>query len=217
MSSKRTRSIMTGGQWGAPRTSIKAKRPKVASQAYVKRLIRRNEEMKYAIINASYNATTTPGLYCLSNTSQGDTGGSHIGDESTMRNLELRLIASVADATNSVRVILFRWKPNIGYVAPGAGSVLKDASSPGNLTSLYLEDGEDQYQVMYDEVFLLAAAGGNPEQVSRHIRRKFTLKCDFLTSTSNASNMIYLMLLSDSSATTHPSVQFMSKIGFTDA
>lgn len=217
MSLKRTRSIMTGGQWGAPRTSIKAKRPKVASQAYVQRLIKRNEEMKYAVIDASYSATTTPGLYCLSNTSQGDTGGTHIGDESVMKNLELRLIASVADATNSVRVILFRWKPNIGYVVPGAGAILKDANSPANLSSLYQEDGEDQYQIMYDELFLLAAAGGNPEQISRRIRRNFNIRCDFLTGTSNSSNMIYLMLISDSSATTHPSVQFMSKIGFTDA
>lgn len=190
---------------------------KTATQAYVKRLIKRNEEMKYAIINTSYNATTTPGLYCLSNTSQGDTGGSHIGDESTMKNLDFRMLVTCADATNAVRVVLFRWIPNIGYVAPGAGSVLKDATSLGNLTSCYLEDGEDMYKVMYDELFLLAAAGGNPEQVSRRIQRTFNLQCDFLTGTSNSSNMLYLMLISDSGAATHPTVQFMSKIGFTDA
>lgn len=210
---KRTRAIGQRTMGGVK----SAKRQKTATQAYVKRLIKRNEEMKYAIIDASYNATTTPGLYCLTNTSQGDSGGTHIGDESVMKNLELRFIASVADATNSVRVILFRWKPNIGYVVPGAGSILKDANSPSNLTSLYQEDGEDQYQIMYDELFLLAAAGGNPEQISRRIRRNFNIRCDFLTSTSNSSNMIYLMLISDSSTTTHPSVQFMSKIGFIDA
>jgi len=216
------RSRTTYAPSGGPRilgpVGRKAKRAKpLATQSYVRRLIARNEEMKYAIINTSYNATTTPGLYCLTNTSQGDTGGSHIGDESVMKNLDLNMIVSVADATNSVRVILFRWKPNIGYVAPGAGSILKDATSPANLTSLYMEDGEDQYQVMYDEVFLLAAAGGNPEQIFRKVRRTFNLRCDFLTSTSNSSNMIYLMLISDSGTATHPSVQFMSKIGFTDA
>lgn len=173
--------------------------------------------MKYAIINTTYDASTTPGLYCLSNTSQGDNGGTHVGDESVMKNLELRMLISVADATNSVRVVLFRWKPNIGYVAPGAGSILKDATTLGNLTSCYLEDGEDQYQVMYDELFLLAAAGGNPEQVSRNIKRTFNLRCDFTTGTSNSSNMLYLMLISDSAAVTHPKVQFMSKIGFTDS
>ena len=128
---KRTRAIGQRTMGGVK----SAKRQKTATQAYVKRLIKRNEEMKYAIIDASYNATTTPGLYCLTNTSQGDSGGTHIGDESVMKNLELRLIASVADATNSVRVILFRWKPNIGYVVPGAGSILKDANSPSKRTS----------------------------------------------------------------------------------
>jgi len=213
---KRTASMMRGGQWGAPARPIK-KAKTVATKSYVKRLIARNEEMKYAIINQSYDATTTPGLYCLSNTSQGDNGGTHVGDESTMKNIELRMLVSVADATNAVRVVLFRWKPNIGYVSPGAGSILKDATSPGFLTSTYLEDGEDMYQVYYDEVFLLAAAGGNPEQVSRRVQRRFNLKCDFLTGTSNSSNMLYLMLMSDSSAATNPTVQFMSKVGFTDA
>jgi len=197
--------------------SLFSKRPKVATERYVKRLIARNEEIKYAIISNTYSAVQTTGVYALSNTSQGQTGGQHIGDESTIKGLEFRMLVTVADSTNVVRATIVRWKPNIGYVGCSAAAIYKTTTALLNLTSGFLEDGEDMYQVLYDEVIPLAAAGGNPEQVYRLIKRKLNFRCDFLTNTSNCSNNLYLLLTSDSAAATDPQVQFYSQIAFTDA
>lgn len=210
---KRSRSSVSPGV----RRALFAKRPKVASQTYVKRLIARNEEMKYVIVANTYSAITTTGVYSLSNSSQGITGGQHIGDECTLRDLDFRMLVSVADSTNVVRVSIVRWKPNIGYAACSASAIYKTTSSGLVLTSGFQEDGEDQYSVLYDEVFTLASAGGNPEQIYRLIKRKFNFHQDFLTSTANTSNNLFLLITSDSGAATDPQVQFQSTIGFTDA
>lgn len=194
-----------------------SKRAKVATQKYVKRVIARNEEMKYAIVSNTYSAVTTVGVYSLSNTAQGSSGGTHVGDECTLKNLEMRMLVTVADATNVVRATIVRWKPNLGYAACSAAAIYKTTTAGLVLTSGFQEDGEDMYTVLYDEVFCLAAAGGCPEQIYRLIKRKFNFHQDYLTSTANTSNNLYLLLSSDSGAVTDPQVQFFSKIGFTDA
>lgn len=200
------------------RSGILAKRAKnVATKSYVRRLISKNEEIKFANVSNTYSAVTTPGIYSLANTSQGDSGGQHLGDECMLKSLEFRMLITVADATNAVRATLFRWRPNIGYATPSAAALLKTTTAVLNLTSAFQEDGEDQYTILYDQLFLLAAAGGNPEQVARTIKRALNYKQDFLTGSSNCSNNVYLMLISDSAAVTDPQVQFFSKIGFSDS
>lgn len=214
MKRARATSTMTSG---FKKRYAKRAKPTVATQSYVKRLIKRNEEVKYANVSNTYSVTTTPGVYSLSNTSQGTTGGQHLGDECILKNLEMRFLVSVADSTNVVRVTIFRWKPNIAYVGASAAAVYKTVTAPLALTSVFLEDGEDMYTILYDEVICLAAAGGNPEQVYRLIRRQLNYKQDYLTSSSNCSNNIYMILTSDSTAATDPQFQFFSKIGITDA
>jgi len=122
--------------------SIGAKRSKVvATKSYVKRLIKSNEEMKYANVNNQISPSTTPGIYTLANTSQGSSGGQHLGDECILKNLWLRYTMNVADVSNYLRMIIFVWKPNLGYVAPSAAAILKTTTNPYNLVSMYNEDG----------------------------------------------------------------------------
>lgn len=194
-----------------------AKRQKVATQRYVKRLISANEEIKYANVNNQISPSTTPGIYNLANTSQGVTGGQHLGDECVVRSLWLRYTMNVADISNFLRVIIFVWKPNLGYVAPSAAAILKTTTNPYNLTSMYNEDGEDQYRILYDVTHCLATQGGTPYVKSETIKRKLNLKQDYLTGSSNCSNNIYMLLVSDSAVPTDPFITWSSQVGFTDA
>lgn len=194
-----------------------AKRQKVATQRYVKRLISANEEIKYANVNNQIAPSTTPGIYTLANTSQGASGGQHLGDECVVRSIWLRYTMNVADISNFLRVILFVWKPNLGYVAPSAAAILKTITNPYNLTSMYNEDGEDQYRILYDVTHCLATQGGTPYVKSETIKRKLNLKQDYLTGSSNCSNNLYLLLVSDSAVPSDPFITWSSQVGFTDA
>ena len=197
--------------------SLFSKRSKVATQKYVKRLIARNEEIKYANVNNQISPSTTVGIYTLANTSQGVGGGSHVGDECILKSLWLRYTMNVADISNFVRMIIFVWKPNLGYVAPSASSILKTTTNPYNLTSQYQEDGDDQYTILYDQTFCLATQGGTPYVQSGTIQRRLNLKQDYSTGTSNCSNNLYLLLVSDSAVPSDPFVTWSSRVGFTDA
>jgi len=151
----------------------------------------------------------------LSNTSQGSSGGTHIGDECRLKSLWFRYNVTVADASNQVRVILFIWKPNLSYASPAALNILKTVTTPNQMTTCYNEDGEDMYRILYDKVHFLSAVG--PVQAGALVTRKLNLKMDFATGLSNGSNNVYALLVSDSGAASDPTVNFTSRIAFTDS
>lgn len=203
--------------FGRSRPARPAKRSKVATTKYVKRLIAKNEEIKYANVNNQISPSTTVGIYTLANTTQGVGGGSHVGDECILKSLWLRYTMNVADISNFLRIIIFVWKPNMGYVAPSASSILKTTTTPYNLTSMYQEDGEDQYKILYDVTHCLSTQGGTPYVKSETIQRKLNLQQDYITGSSNCSNNLYILLVSDSAVPTDPFITWSSRVGFTDA
>lgn len=200
---------------------IGTRRPLAATVPQVRRIVRsalhKDEEEKYAIVQAAYTVNTTCGIYNIANTSQGSSGGTHVGDECRLTSIWIRWAMGVADVTNVMRMIVFVWKPNMAFVAPAATSILKTVTPPNQITSCYNEDGEDQYTILYDLVQPLSTIGGTPSNPCGVFKRKLNLKQDYATGSSNCSNNIYVLLVSDSGAVTDPYVYFTSRVGFTDA
>lgn len=194
----------------------RAKATPIATKSYVRRLIARNEEEKYAIVQASYTVNTTPGIYSLANTSQGSSGGTHVGDECRLKSIWFRWAMGVADVSNVMRVIIFVWHPNIALGTPAATQILKTVTVPNQITSCYQEDGEDMYTILYDRVQSLSTLAGTSNPVGMW-QRKLNLKQDYTTGSSNCSNNIFVLLVSDSGAVTDPYIYFTSRIAFTDA
>lgn len=183
----------------------------------VKRVLHNEEEEKYAIVHASYSVSTAAGVYSLSNTSQGASGGAHIGDECRLRSIEFRWNAIVGDTYNIIRCIIFVWKPNMALTGtPADLDILKTVTPPNQLTSCYEEDGEDMYRILYDKNIVLVTGGDN-QAASGVVTRKLNLKQDYTTGSSNTSNNIFVLLISDSGAVAHPTFNFTSRIAFTDA
>lgn len=73
----------------------------------VKKALHKDEEEKYAIVQASYSVNTTCGIYNIANTSQGSSGGTHVGDECRLKSIWFRWQMGVADVTNVMRIIIF--------------------------------------------------------------------------------------------------------------
>jgi len=183
---------------------------------YVRRAIGRAAEVKYVSAKTTTSVDVTPTIISLANSSQGSTGGTHVGDACTVVSMELRYYLTIADTTQLLRVILFKWKPNMGYIAPAGADIIKDATSPWNLVSAYEEDGNDQYSIIYDRLHRLVASTSDAQaQASFKISGK-SWKQEYLTATANCSNNIYMMLISDSGVVVHPTITWYSKIGFTD-
>lgn len=185
-------------------------------RSIVRRAIAKDEEIKFAEVNSSYTVSTTAGIYNLANTTQGADGGSHLGDECVLHWLRFSVNMGVADVDNFIRMIIFVWKPNMAYAAPAASSILKVTTALTNLTSPLQDDGADQFRILHDQVYTLSTTSGFSNRAFV-LRKKFRLKQDYTTGSSNCSNNIYVLLVSDSAAVTDPYVRFSSQIGFSDA
>ena len=200
---------------------IGTRRPQVATVPQVRRIVKRalhkDEEEKYAIVQASYTVSITPGIYTIANTSQGSSGGTHVGDECRLRSIWFRWAMGVADVTNVMRVIIFVWHPLMSFAAPAATNILKTVTPPNQITSCYQEDGEDQYTILYDHVQALGTVAGTPSNPVGLFRRKLNLKQDYATGSSNCSNNLYVLLVSDSGAVTDPYIYWTSRVAFTDS
>lgn len=209
---RRFRGTRLAGRLG-PKNSVTA--PQV--RKIVRRALHADEEEKYAIVHASYSVSTAAGVYSLSNTSQGASGGGHIGDECRLRSIEFRWEAIVGDTFNVIRCVVFVWKPNMALTGtPADTDILKTVTPPNQITSCYEEDGEDMYRILADFNVCMVTGGDNQVKTGK-FSRKLNLKQDYTTSTSNCSNNIFVLLISDSGAVAHPTFNFTSRIAFTDA
>lgn len=182
----------------------------------VKKALHKDEEEKYAIVQASYSVSTTAGVYNIANTSQGSSGGTHVGDECRLKSIWFRWAMGVADVSNVMRIIIFVWHPLMSFASPAALNILKTTTTPNQITSCYQEDGEDQYTILYDKVQPLCTSGDNYNPVGI-FKKKLNLKQDYATGSSNCSNNIYVLLISDSGAASDPYIYFTSRVAFTDS
>ena len=205
---KRTRSSV-----GMPQRRNKSVSPGI--KQYVRRAITRASERKFVSTTGVYDVTTTPAIYSIGASAQGINGGQHIGDKCYLKEAHLRFIATCVDTTNLVRVTMFRWKPNMAYITPVAADIYKSVVAGTSLVSEFQEDAADQYEILYDELINLSLA--SEVTAVRRIRlNNLSAMQDYTSGTASCSNNIYLLMVSDSTAVTHPNVLFYSRTGFTD-
>ena len=200
---------------GMVQAARKAARITPGVKSYVRRAIGRAAEVKFTTAKATTSVDVTPTLVALGNCAQGNTGGTHIGDVTTIVNMELRYYLTVADLNNLLRVIVFKWKPNMGYIAPTGGDILKDAASYP-LISAYEEDGNDQYSIIYDRLHRMVSGTSTAQGQGSFMISGKAWKQEYLTGSSNCSNNLYLLVVSDSGVAVHPTITWYSRVGFTD-
>ncbi len=181
----------------------------------------RTRELKYKenIVSISQSATSTVSL--LTQVAQGDTDTNRNGDQLMIHNVVLDVSAAIdgtvaPDNTNIVRMIVFQWHPQSGIsTLPTATQILQDPTTNPVLSS-YNHDTRWNYSVILDYVFTLSIEGSRVQQRKFVLTRIPRRKLQFVGATTDGTNHLYILSVSDSTTVDHPSYNFNSKVLFYD-
>lgn len=194
--------------------------PAPSIKSIVKRTLNECKETKYLLTSNVPATVPAAGVFHkLSNIAQGVTDSQRIGDAICINKLHLKYTVWAGDATNLIRVIVFQWKDN-DSTAPTLPDILTQAGgTPGyEYYGSYVHDNlGNKFNVLYDKLIGMNLASGAPKSVNKNMNMKYFKKeIEFVAGGGNGFNHIYMLAISDSAASTHPSLQFSSYLTYTD-
>lgn len=219
---------------GAKRKARKTIKPKAKiktrgeSYALAKTAARRVINAQFEKHYYDYDAILFPvsyssSIYRLTTTAQGDSDSTRSGDRITIKSLQIRGTLASADAYNIMRVIIFQYLGDDGVAVPTSGQVLEGTyfNTVNHVNAPYAKDyvgykvivlWDSTYVVDQDDVakqFQLMLTAGN-------FKKKAKPFIQYQAGTSNGVGNLYMMVVSDSGAVTHPSISFVSRLRFID-
>lgn len=209
-------------RFGTPSRKVFSKKKKQRISTIAKRVLQRNAEWKHHNAVVSGATAFAGGLNSLTDVAQGDTDLTRDGDQLTMGKLvfflELAQSSGVGfDVHNAVRVILFQWFPQS---APAVSDILDQGTGTAPYYH-YFTDKAKSFKILHDKIHRLQrddpTAGGQVKIFKRRFKvRPGRKKIQYVSGGTTGSNKIYLLLMSDSSVTPHPTAYFHSRLNFMD-
>jgi len=189
-------------------------------KAYIKKVVNSklesSEEDKWINIAAmSVAASSTPSFIDVTSIGQGVTSGTRNGDTFKMKHLRISLACIVADATNLLRVVIFRWKMNNTSDVPSTAEIFQDPTATTRVClSPLVVTKPSRFTMLFDKLFNLDQLA-HP-QIIDTINLKLNNLVSFDQGTSTGRDHIYFGFMSDSTAIAHPALSYESMVLFHD-
>lgn len=140
---------------------------------------------------------------------QGTDQFERVGDKISLEKLEIYISVLAEDKTNFLRYIIFQYKD---VNDPTIDDILKETT---DYTSPYNYDTRQSYKILKDRTFSLTLEG--PACAQRfHRISKGIAKSMIYRGTVAQKNSLWILLISDSSAVTHPTFEFHARTFYTD-
>lgn len=161
---------------------------------------------------------TGPLFYNLNGLTRGASVLERIGDQITLRSIEIHGIihGNNADPSSSVRMMLINNKA-ANQVAFDVTQVLENVTATTILVSPRNEDGKPRYSVLSDRIMQFQNVGKNTAKFT--IKKKLNLSVRYETNLGTfadiVNNALYLFFVSDASIT-FPTLTWWSRIYFSD-
>lgn len=202
------------------RRTSRSRRPLSSRQAVaVKNLalktIKSTSEWKHFTTSSTTSADTSGAIVDFCQVPVGDTDITRDGDMIRASSMTIRGILSNGDDYNAIRVIFFQWHTSLAV--PTTTNILNIVAGY-EIQSPYEVDQGGEYKILYDKTFNIFSRYSG-QTMYRTFKTKLRLprpKIQFRGSGLNAENKVYMLLLSDSNATVHPSLSLVTKLNFMD-
>lgn len=175
----------------------------------VKSLINQGRENKYLDVLINSSSLATGVVYSLADVTQGDTDIQRDGDQLVQRALRVKGRALVADTTNQVRLVLFRWKQQ---TTPLVADILSSAYI-GNVEaplSPYHHDGRSNFTVLYDKIYHVGTYNIQKGFDTKWINLRNNKQYFKAGGSTVSKNCIYALIITDSTAVSNPNITFIS-------
>lgn len=182
------------------------------------------DQMSNPSYPGGYDAVISNGsnLYDLTNIIQGTAQGQRVGDSIKVFKLSTEILfypnAALLGADEYfIRVIVFEWKVDSAFAAPTASNVLEAASlvTAASVLAQYRWDLRDNYRILFDSR-LTHPTNIAYGQMKIKIHKKLNTRIDFAPGTSQGTNKIYLLMLSDNNSSP-PQMMFNGRLFYKDA
>lgn len=190
-------------------------------RALVKQEINRVADKKVSLVSSPSTGTLVNASGTLVNMTALIRGNGSVnsfeGDSVQPLSFLMRYGWQIADSYNYCRVILFQWNgasaPSVDAILDTTGTLLGTGAAP------FAEkqwDTRKSYKIYYDRVHLLDAS--HPESYEKvYVKLPNAKPTQFLYGTDVVqTGGIYLILLTDSTATAHPSIKYAAQLLYTD-
>lgn len=190
----------------------KAEVATIVNRKLTKRLEKKYHLQAGAGVNYDYNGN----IVSLSSVAQGDTDTTRDGDSLYIRSIRLMGDITVADSTNLYRVIVFQW---LDDTTPVASDVLSSTylGTANACNASYHHDQRKKFRIMFDKRYVLDSTDNTRLLIDTKQLRPFVRKIQYTAATTTGTNKIWGLFVSDSSAVSHPSLNYVSKMNFNDA
>lgn len=165
-----------------------------------------------AIIGTSSSSTVYTDV---SDIGQGTTILTRTGGEIRLKRFVLRWNAVVADVTNLIRVILFVWKPSSTSDTPSDAELFNDPSdTTRKVISPTLPLKPSRFRILKDSTVMLDSY--HQQRCGDFSIDLGDLKVSYDLGVNTGVNHLYLAVVSDSSAVSHPTFNYEMLLYFSD-
>lgn len=176
------------------------------------------EEMKHHLHTQAAQSLPNTGFVSsvLTGITQGAGVTQRVGGEVSVKSVDINLVTTIADATNIVRFVLLR-ASNWTTSAPTANDVVSYASTGyGFMGTIDPFDSKAEFTVLYDSGPLPLSSSVPDRTIRIRLKKKWKIHYNS-SSTTDMKDGLYLYGWSDSVAASHPTVTYVSNVGYTDA
>lgn len=178
-------------------------------------------ETKQYLSSAIATNVTNAGVMSASllQPAQGDAFNERIGDVVNYESVSIRGSLVVASTTNTIRLVLLKWKVDNSVEAPTYASIMDSGSfyinsaNAPNADIIFNKAEKEKFTILYDRTWQLDQTRNS---VAFHIDRKVKGKCYFNTAALTSSHNLYLLSISDDGVTTYPQITYVSEIKYCD-
>jgi hypothetical protein len=184
------------------------------------RVLNKNLELKYlAITDNTYGAISYNGtdfVQSMTSVPQGDTDSTRDGDRLKIKEVRFRVGVKTGSTTPTfLRIICFQWKPDTTPVY--ANILLDQHNTSAAPLSDFTHDTRQMYHILSDDLVQVDTVAHPATCVERSIKSGFEPYIQYQAgSSSTATNMIYVLAISDVSSN-GPQVILFGKLLFYDA
>jgi len=189
----------------------------------VKKLIGNQTEWKHFDTSFAALAVDASGVVTgpFASPTQGDGDIQRIGNRIHIKSLLMKFDVTTSDATQQVRIVVFRWKPDSTIDLPSPAKVfdtLVNNPAMANINTFSMQMGT--IHVLYDKLVASTTVDSarHYRQFFRFGRRLGAKNVNFSNDAAlTGTNNIYVAFVSDSALPGHPTVAATSRVVYTDA
>ena len=193
------------------RTMARKHRP--LSRKDVKRIVKGMAEKKFYTTQSNNTYDFSGSFIRLAEIAEGSGVDQREGDTIEVNRVDLHFQVAKADTNNTVRFIVFSKETN---VQPTSATEILESTSQYAIISEYQQERLYSFKVLYDKCVTVNADKEVSPVYNVSIPMKIKCKFSGATSISAGSRDLWLLIISDSGAATHPSVLLRTNTKFTD-